>query len=147
MANILLLNGPNLNLLGTRQPAIYGHKTLEEITAELQKLAKTRGHELRFAQSNEEATLLNLIHEALEQGVDFILINPGAFAHTSIALRDAFSGTAIPFIEIHISNIHQRESFRHHSYLAEIAIGTICGLGTYGYELGLLAAIQQLETN
>lgn len=145
MAKILLLNGPNLNLLGTREPDKYGSDTLEDISARLVKLAKASGCQLEAAQSNAEHELVDRIHLAHQQGVEFILINPGAFTHTSIALRDALLGVAIPFIEIHLSNIHAREAFRHHSYFSDIAHGVILGLGAKGYELGLEAAIAALQ--
>ena len=141
---ILLLNGPNLNLLGKREPAIYGADTLDDIVARLQQRAAELDVELLHCQSNAEATLLDTIHQAMGQ-VDFILINPAAFTHTSVALRDALLGVAIPFIEIHLSNVHARESFRHHSYLSDVAKGVICGLGADGYEFALLAAVRTLR--
>ncbi|HET8817011.1 MAG TPA: type II 3-dehydroquinate dehydratase [Pseudidiomarina sp.] len=142
---ILLLNGPNLNLLGTREPEVYGSATLASIEAKLQQQAQQMGLELSCRQSNAEHQLIEWVHEAKQQGVDFIVINPGAYTHTSIALRDALAGVAIPFIEVHLSNIHAREAFRRHSYLADIAVGVICGLGAQGYELALTAAQQQLH--
>lgn len=142
---ILLLNGPNLNLLGTREPEVYGSATLASIEAKLQQQAQQLGLELNCRQSNAEHQLIDWVHEAQQQGVDFIIINPGAYTHTSIALRDALAGVAIPFIEVHLSNIHAREAFRRHSYLADIAVGVICGLGAQGYELALTAAQQQLH--
>ncbi|RUO39612.1 type II 3-dehydroquinate dehydratase [Pseudidiomarina aestuarii] len=142
---ILLLNGPNLNLLGTREPEVYGSATLATIEAKLQQQAQQFGFELNCRQSNAEHQLIDWVHEAQQQGVDFIVINPGAYTHTSIALRDALAGVAIPFIEVHLSNIHAREAFRRHSYLADIAVGVICGLGAQGYELALTAAQQQLH--
>ncbi|WP_417657680.1 type II 3-dehydroquinate dehydratase [Pseudidiomarina aestuarii] len=142
---ILLLNGPNLNLLGTREPEVYGSATLASIEAKLQQQAQQLGLELNCRQSNAEHQLIDWVHEAQQQGVDFIIINPGAYTHTSIALRDALAGVAIPFIEVHLSNIHAREAFRRHSYLADIAVGVICGLGAQGYELALSAAQQQLH--
>ncbi len=142
MANILVLNGPNLNLLGTREPDTYGHQTLDDIAQRLQALAE--GHELAFFQSNHEGALIDRIHQAGREGVDFILINPAAFTHTSIALRDALLGVAIPFIEIHLSNVHAREPFRHRSYLSDIAVGVISGLGAQGYELALAAALARV---
>lgn len=147
MTRILVLNGPNLNLLGTREPHIYGHTTLDDITAQLTPLAADAGYTLEQLQSNAEHTLIDRIHAARDDGTDFILINPGAFTHTSVALRDALAGVAIPFIEVHISNVHAREAFRQHSYLSDIAVGVICGLGTQGYELALNAAIQQLKAS
>lgn len=141
---ILLLNGPNLNLLGTREPEVYGSDTLDKIEHRLRERAEAIGITLDCRQSNAEHQLLDWIHEAKSSHFDFILINPGAFTHTSIALRDALAGVAIPFIEIHLSNIHAREPFRRHSYLADIAIGVICGFGAHSYELALQAAQQQL---
>lgn len=142
---ILLLNGPNLNLLGTREPEVYGSATLATIEAKLSQQAQAFGLELDCRQSNAEHQLIDWVHEAQRQAVDFIIINPAAFTHTSIALRDALAGVAIPFIEVHLSNIHAREAFRRHSYLADIAVGVICGLGAQGYELALTAAQQQLH--
>jgi len=134
---LLLLNGPNLNLLGTREPATYGATTLAEIEAAAQEQAKAAGAELSFFQSNHEGALIDRIHAARNEQVDAIIINPGGLTHTSVALRDALAGVAIPFIEVHISNVHQREAFRHHSYLSAIAKGVICGLGTEGYRLAI----------
>ena len=145
MANILVLNGPNLNLLGSREPEIYGHDTLDSINAELVQQAQAMGHQLYSFQSNAEHALIERIHQARDDQVDFILINPAAFTHTSIALRDALAGVAIPFIEIHLSNVHQRESFRHRSYLSDLAVGVICGLGAQGYQLALQAADRRLQ--
>ena len=142
---ILVIQGPNLNLLGTREPGIYGSKTLPEIHAELNLIAQAAGIELQTYQSNHEGALIDCIQKAKADGVDFILINPGGFTHTSVALRDALAGVAIPFIEVHLSNIHQREAFRKHSYLSDLATGVICGLGPLGYELALSAAQQQLQ--
>lgn len=142
---ILLLNGPNLNLLGQREPDIYGSATLAHIESELRHKAEALGVTLDCRQSNAEHELINWIHEAATSNVDFILINPAAYTHTSIALRDALAGTKLPFIEVHLSNIHARESFRRHSYLAELAVGVICGLGAQGYELALQAAVAQLQ--
>ena len=144
MQSILLLNGPNLNLLGTREPEHYGHETLTEIVAKLSAKAHEYRLDLRNFQSNHEGALIDSIHQAKTDGVAGIIINPGAYSHTSIALRDAFIATALPFIEVHISNIYARESFRHHSHLASIATGVITGLGTLGYELALQALAQQL---
>lgn len=146
MAKLLLLNGPNLNLLGTREPEIYGSDTLEDIAKQLSKQAAKAKHSLNHEQSNSESELVNLIHQAAKDKIDFILFNPAAFTHTSIAIRDALLGTQIPFIEIHLSNVHQREEFRQHSYFSDIAVGTIVGLGAQGYELALQAAINQLES-
>jgi len=145
MATILVLHGPNLNLLGEREPAIYGHTTLADINRQLSDIATARGHHLLSLQSNAEYELVERIHDARHEGVNFILINPAAFTHTSVALRDALAGVAIPFIEVHLSNTHSREPFRHHSYFSDLAVGVICGLGAHGYELGLLAAVQRLE--
>ena len=142
---ILVIQGPNLNLLGTREPGIYGSKTLAEIHAELNLIAQKAGIELQTYQSNHEGELIDCIQKAKQDGVDFILINPGGFTHTSVALRDAFAGVAIPFIEVNLSNIHQREAFRKHSYLSDLATGVICGLGPLGYALALKAAQQQLQ--
>jgi len=144
MARLLLLQGPNLNLLGTREPEIYGAVTLDDIHQALTQQASLQGHQLECFQSNYEGALVERIHAAREK-TDFILINPAAYTHTSVAIRDALAGVAIPFIEIHISNVHARESFRHHSYLSDIAVGVICGLGTQGYELALTAAVCQLS--
>ena len=146
MAKLLLLNGPNLNLLGTREPEIYGSDTLDDIAKRLSQLAAKAKHSLNHEQSNSESELVNLIHQAARDKIDFILFNPAAFTHTSIAIRDALLGTQIPFIEIHLSNVHQREEFRQHSYFSDIAVGTIVGLGAQGYELALQAAISQLES-
>ncbi|MDF1640489.1 type II 3-dehydroquinate dehydratase [Thalassolituus oleivorans] len=145
MARILVLNGPNLNLLGTREPHIYGSTTLSDIETTLSQQAQAAGHELSHLQSNAEHILLDRIHAARTDGTEFIIINPAAFTHTSVALRDALAGVAIPFIEIHISNVHAREAFRQHSYLSDIAVGVICGLGVQGYELALQGAIAQLS--
>ncbi len=134
---LLLLNGPNLNLLGTREPATYGATTLAEIEVAAQEQAKAAGAELSFFQSNHEGVLIDRIHAARNEQVDAIIINPGGLTHTSVALRDALAAVAIPFIEVHISNVHQREAFRHHSYLSAIAKGVICGLGTEGYRLAI----------
>jgi 3-dehydroquinate dehydratase-2 len=141
MANILVLNGPNLNLLGTREPEKYGHDTLQNIEDRLASLASD--HDIAFFQSNVEGELINRIHQAQVDKVDFILINPAAFTHTSIALRDAMLAVNIPFIEIHLSNVYARESFRHHSYLSDIAVAVISGLGAQGYELALAAALSR----
>lgn len=145
MAKVLVLNGPNLNLLGTREPAIYGHETLADIDARLERQARAAAVELASFQSNAEAALIERIHTAAADGTGFILINPGAFTHTSIALRDALTGVAIPFIEVHLSNVHAREAFRRHSYLSDVAVGVICGLGARGYELALTAALDRLR--
>lgn len=141
----LVLHGPNLNLLGEREPEVYGTTTLAEIDARLVEMAKERGHELSAFQSNAEHELVDQIHAAKKSGVDFILINPGAFTHTSIALRDALLGTQLAFIEVHLSNVFSREEFRKHSYLSDIAVAVVSGLGAYGYELALLGAEQHLK--
>ncbi|MGI0154378.1 type II 3-dehydroquinate dehydratase [Pseudidiomarina sp. PP-1MA] len=146
-SRLLLLNGPNLNLLGTREPDIYGSQTLNDIEHQLRQQAEQLNLVLDCRQSNAEHQLLEWIHEARTTHVDFILINPGAFTHTSIALRDALAGVAIPFIEVHLSNIHAREAFRKHSYLSDLAVGVICGLGAQGYSLALQAAQQHLQHN
>ncbi|MCW9013618.1 MAG: type II 3-dehydroquinate dehydratase [Gammaproteobacteria bacterium] len=145
MAKILVLNGPNLNLLGTREPAHYGHQTLDKIMNALGKLAKDMNHELCHLQSNVEHELVERIHQARDDQTAFIIINPAAFTHTSVAIRDALSGVNIPFIELHLSNVHAREEFRKHSYFSDIAQGVISGLGPKGYELALRAAIEHIE--
>lgn len=144
MAKITVLNGPNLNLLGVREPGHYGTKSLKDIEGLATSKAKNLGHQLEFYQSNAEHVLVELIHNAFENGVDFIIINPAAFTHTSVAIRDALLATKIPFLEVHLSNIHARETFRSHSYLSDIATGIICGLGANGYELAIQAAHQIL---
>jgi 3-dehydroquinate dehydratase-2 len=140
---LLLLNGPNLNLLGTREPALYGSETLADIEQAATAQAAAAGATLATFQSNHEGALIDRIHAAKTDGVDAIIINPGGLTHTSVALRDALAGVAIPFIEVHISNIHQREAFRHHSYLSAIALGTICGLGTDGYRFAIDFALKK----
>ena len=145
MAKILVLHGPNLNLLGAREPEIYGHTTLADINAALAARAREAGHELAWYQSNAEHELIGRIHQARDEQVAIILFNPGAFTHTSIALRDALAGVAIPFVEVHLSNVHAREPFRRHSYLADIAVGVICGFGADSYRLALEAALSRLE--
>jgi 3-dehydroquinate dehydratase-2 len=145
MASILVLHGPNLNLLGTREPDVYGHATLDDINNELTSAAINAGHHLLAMQSNAEYELIERIHEARQEGINFIIFNPGAFTHTSVALRDALLGVSIPFIEVHISNVHKREAFRQQSYLSDIAEGVICGLGTQSYSLALQAAISRIE--
>lgn len=144
MASILVLHGPNLNLLGTREPEIYGHTTLDDINTELQATASAAGHHLQSLQSNAEYELIERIHDAQREGINFIIINPAAFTHTSVALRDALLGTAIPFIEVHLSNVHAREEFRQHSWFSDIAEGVICGLGPQGYHFALSAALEKL---
>lgn len=145
MPDLLVINGPNLNLLGTREPEHYGSDTLDDINNRLLSIATAQGFSLESVQSNSEVELIECIHKASQQGVRFILINPAAFTHTSVALRDALSGVNIPFIEIHLSNVHARETFREHSYFSDIAAGVISGLGAHGYELALHAALQQLN--
>ena len=147
MATLLVLNGPNLNLLGTREPGIYGSDTLADIEARLRAQAEAAGHRLLFAQSNAEHTLIEQIHRARADGVAFIVFNPAAFTHTSVALRDALLATGIPFIEVHLSNVHAREPFRHRSYFSDVAVGVIAGLGSQGYELALAAALRRLDAN
>lgn len=144
MSTILVLNGPNLNLLGTREPSVYGVTTLDQINQKLNILAANKGHSLESFQSNAEHKLIDRIHQAGQDNVSFIIINPAAFTHTSIALRDALLGVSIPFIEVHLSNIHRREPFRHHSYFSDVAEGVIAGLGPKGYELALTSIIEQL---
>ena len=143
MATFLLLNGPNLNLLGSREPEVYGKTTLEEVIEKLSNISSQAGHVLLSFQSNAEHELVDKIHKANEEGVKCIVFNPGAFTHSSIALRDALAGTDIPFIEIHISNIYSREDFRQKSFLSEIAVGVISGLGVEGYELALKVAMNR----
>jgi 3-dehydroquinate dehydratase-2 len=145
MAKILVLNGPNLNLLGKREPEIYGSETLADIEKRLSDLASESADQVDFLQSNSEVELLQRVHDAREDGTDFIVINPGAFTHTSIALRDALLGVGIPFIEVHLSNVHSRETFRQQSYLSDIAVGVITGLGSQGYELALAAAQRRIN--
>ncbi|MQR01356.1 type II 3-dehydroquinate dehydratase [Glaciimonas soli] len=142
--NILLLNGPNLNLLGIREPEVYGSTTLAEIEQAAQAQAAAAGAQLACFQSNHEGALIDRIHAAQAQGVDAIIINPGGLTHTSVALRDALAGIAIRFVEIHISNVHQRENFRHHSYLSGIAVGVICGFGVEGYQLAIEFVLKKL---
>jgi 3-dehydroquinate dehydratase-2 len=144
VAMILVLHGPNLNLLGTREPEIYGYATLTDIDAMLARTAEGAGHNLISLQSNAEHTLIDRIHAARDDGTAFILINPGAFTHTSIALRDAFAAVKIPFIELHLSNVLAREPFRRHSYLSDLAVGVITGFGADSYRLALDAAIARL---
>lgn len=145
MATILVLHGPNLNLLGTREPEIYGYTTLDDINATLLTTCVELGHHLLTLQSNAEYELINRIHDARDEGIDFIIINPAAFTHTSVALRDALAAVDIPFIECHLSNVFSREPFRHHSYLSDLAKGVICGFGPQSYELALSAAIKHLD--
>ncbi|WP_295392311.1 type II 3-dehydroquinate dehydratase [uncultured Thiodictyon sp.] len=144
MASILVLNGPNLNLLGTREPGHYGQVTLAQIEERLRAAAQREGHDLAFVQSNAEHQLIERVHAAPADGVCFIIFNPAAFTHTSVALRDALLAVAIPFIEVHLSNVQAREPFRRHSYFSDIAVGVISGLGAQGYELALRAAFSRL---
>ena len=146
MATITVLNGPNLNLLGLREPSHYGKKTLADIQNTLERKAQQLKHELNFHQSNAEHEIVDLIQQAYFKKTDFIIINPAALTHTSIAIRDALLATKIPFIEVHLSNVHAREPFRHRSYLSDIAVGVICGLGSTGYELALLAAHENIQS-
>lgn len=140
--NVLLINGPNLNLLGTREPAIYGSGTLQAIEERLGAQAQAAGIAFGAFQSNSESALVERIQQAGRDGVDFIIINPAAYTHTSIAMRDALSAVGIPFIELHLSNVHAREAFRQRSYFSDIAVGVVCGLGAQGYELALAYAIR-----
>ncbi|WP_304641175.1 type II 3-dehydroquinate dehydratase [Pseudomonas sp.] len=145
MASILVLHGPNLNLLGTREPGVYGAITLEQINQRLRELASAQGHHLLNLQSNAEHELIERIHGARDEDIDYIIINPAAFTHTSVAIRDALLAVSIPFIEVHLSNVYKREPFRHHSYFSDVAEGVICGLGAQGYELALQAAVHRIE--
>lgn len=146
MAKVLVLHGPNLNLLGIREPLHYGSARLEDINNALIEQARTLGHDLTSFQNNAEHELLECIHQALNEKIDFIIINPAAFTHTSVALRDALIAVNIPFIEVHLSNVYQREAFRQHSYFSDIAVGVITGFGGQGYLLALEAANKYLET-
>jgi 3-dehydroquinate dehydratase-2 len=146
MARVLLLNGPNLNLLGSREPELYGTDTLANIEERLRKMAGESGHEVTAFQSNAEHELIERIHAAPQAGIKFLIFNPGAFSHTSIALRDALLGVRLPFIEVHLSNPHTRESFRQHSYFSDIASGCIVGFGPLGYDLAMRAVIRKLQT-
>jgi 3-dehydroquinate dehydratase II len=147
MARVLLLNGPNLNLLGTREPAVYGTDTLESIEQRAAAVARETGHELIAFQSNAEHELIERIHRARAEGVAFLIVNPGAFTHTSVALRDAILASGLPFIEVHLSNPHAREAFRRQSYFSDIALGVISGLGAFGYEAAVRAAALRLVRN
>ena len=147
MANLLVLHGPNLNLLGTREPGIYGSATLAQIDAALQAQAEAAGHELEVLQSNAEHELIDRVQAARGDGTAFILLNPAAFTHTSVALRDALAAAAIPFIEIHLSNPHAREAFRRHSYFSDLAVGVVAGLGADGYRYALDAALARLAAD
>ncbi len=146
MASILVLNGPNLNMLGKREPQIYGHQTLADITEELEQLADQYNVRLRHFQSNAEHEIVERIHQAMDDGTDFIIINPAAFTHTSVAIRDAIATVNLPFIEVHLSNIHKREPFRAHSYFSDLAEGVIAGLGSKGYALALQAAVEKIKS-
>lgn len=146
VAALLLINGPNLNLLGTREPELYGRATLADIEADLGSRAEAAGHVLRCFQSNAEHALIERVHAARSDGTAFILINPGAYTHTSIALRDSLAGVALPFIELHLSNVHAREPFRQHSYLSDLAVGVITGFGADSYRLALSAALSRVGT-
>ncbi|MDX1824367.1 MAG: type II 3-dehydroquinate dehydratase [Thiohalomonadales bacterium] len=147
MAKLLVIHGPNLNLLGTREPEHYGSTTLADIDAELTNIAQQAGHSLTSFQSNAEHELVNAVQQAQMDGVAWIIINPAAFTHTSVALRDALAAVKVPFIEVHLSNVHARESFRQQSYFSDLAKGVISGLGPYGYTLALLSVIDSLKNN
>jgi 3-dehydroquinate dehydratase-2 len=144
-ARILVLHGPNLNLLGTREPEVYGRTTLADIHVMMEARAHADGVQIESFQSNSEGGLIDRVQAAGAEGIEFIIINPGGYTHTSVALRDALAGVTIPFIEVHLSNIHARESFRHHSYFSDIAVGVICGLGAQGYALALDAALARIR--
>ena len=146
MARVLVIHGPNLNLLGTREPEIYGSSTLQDINAGLISLGAELGCDVESLQSNHEGELIDGIHAAAKS-TDFVIINPGAFTHTSIALRDALAGTELPFIEVHLSNVHAREPFRHKSYFSDLAVGVICGFGVSGYDYALRSAVQHLKSS
>jgi len=145
IGSVLVLQGPNLNLLGTREPEIYGKETLDDIHQQLLSQAVAAKVHLVTYQSNHEGEMIDRIQAAKSEGVQFIILNPGGYSHTSVAIRDALVGVGIPFIEVHLSNIHQREAFRHHSYFSDVAIGVICGLGSIGYRLALEAVIAKLK--
>ncbi len=142
--HLLLLNGPNLNLLGSREPEVYGATTLSDIEEQACTQAAAAGARLEYFQSNHEGALIDRIHAASGEGVQAIIINPGGLTHTSVALRDALSAVALPFLEVHISNVHRRETFRHHSFLSELAVGVICGLGSDGYRVAIDFALKKL---
>ena len=144
MSSILVLHGPNLNLLGSREPAVYGHDTLESINQRLAGLAVAAGHHVQTLQSNAEHVLIDRVHAARSEGIGFIILNPGGLTHTSVALRDALLGVGIAFIEVHLSNVHAREPFRHQSYFSDVAAGVITGLGALGYELAMRAALARI---
>ncbi len=141
--HLLVIHGPNLNLLGTREPAVYGSTTLAQIDADLTRMAADAGSSLTSFQSNHEGALVDRIQAARTDGSEFIIINPAAYTHTSVALRDALAAVALPFIEVHLSNVHRREPFRHHSYLSALAVGVVCGLGAAGYRAALTYALEQ----
>lgn len=145
MASILVINGPNLNMLGKREPEIYGRQTLADIIEDLEQLADEYNVRLRHFQSNAEHEIVNRVHQAMDDGTEFIIINPAAFTHTSVAIRDALAAVSLPFIEVHLSNIHKREAFRTHSYFSDLAEGVIAGLGSKGYELALEAAAERIR--
>jgi 3-dehydroquinate dehydratase-2 len=145
MSKILVLNGPNLNILGSREPTIYGQLSLATIEARLGEIAQAAGVALEFCQSNHEGILVEQIQSSTAKLIDFIIINPAAYTHTSIAIRDALLAVKVPFVEVHLSNVHAREPFRHHSYLSDIAVGVICGLGAFGYEAALTFALDRLK--
>ena len=145
MKNILVVHGPNLNLLGTREPEIYGAQTLADINAHLQSIASEVGVKLTAFQSNHEGVLIDRVQSARGQGITFLIINPAAYTHTSVALRDALAAVKIPFVEVHLSNVHAREPFRHHSYFSDLAVGVICGLGHEGYLLALEYLLNKLN--
>ncbi|MBA3033279.1 MAG: type II 3-dehydroquinate dehydratase [Gammaproteobacteria bacterium] len=144
-ARILVLHGPNLNLLGTREPEVYGRTTLADIHTMMEARARANGVQIESFQSNSEGGLIDRVQAAGAEGIEFIIINPGGYTHTSVALRDALSAVRIPFIEVHLSNIHAREAFRHHSHFSDIAVGVICGLGAQGYALALEAALARIQ--
>lgn len=146
-SRVLVLNGPNLNLLGSREPGIYGTRTLAEIEGELSEVARRSGSEVVFFQSNHEGLLVDRVHGAKQDGTDFLIVNAGALTHTSIALRDALAAVKLPFIEVHLSNVHRREPFRHRSYLSDLAVGTIAGLGAAGYRYALEYALESVSTH
>lgn len=142
---VLVLHGPNLNLLGSREPAVYGHTTLADIHQAMEAKARTQGVQIESFQSNHEGELVDRIQAARAEGIEFIIINPAAYTHTSVAMRDALAAVSIPFIEVHLSNVHAREEFRRHSYFSDLAVGVICGLGAQGYELALEAALARIR--
>ena len=144
--SVLLINGPNLNMLGTRQPEIYGSTTLADVEAAVRAQGEAAGVSVECFQSNYEGAIVERLHAARTDGTAFIIINPGAFTHTSVAIRDAFAAAEVPFAEVHISNVHKREPFRHHSYLSDIAVGVTAGFGTLGYNLAMTFALQELKT-